>query len=550
MLSLCDIQPRLFANALWCVVLVLGCNNPVSIDESKNASQPETTNARPNILLLVADDMGYTDLGSFGSEIPTPNLDALAFDGVRFVNFHAAPSCAPTRAMLMSGLTGGEAGVTDTMAPVLSNDVAALPALLQDVGYRTYMAGKWYLGIEHDQSPTARGFDASFALVRGGDSHLGASHFAPETVAYRENGDLVQVPDDWFSSRLYTDKLIEMIRSGQDNRSPWFGYLAFTAPHWPLQAPADWRDRSADRYDGGYDLLRAGRINRARELGIIPDTTSVEDYVGLAPPWEDLDTEARQKNARAMELYAAMVENMDYHVGRLLEYLRTTNQFDNTVILFFSDNGASGSDSSFRPRMPWKPDLAWNNSLPNMGQAGSFVAIGRGWAEATTAPYRAVKGSLYEGGTRAAAFMHHESLLHGGNIDRGYLTVMDVLPTLLEIGGTSHPGTEFQGRSVLPIRGRSFWSRVQGQSEPVHGDNDVIPWISSSPRSQGPQAALVRGDWKIVREREPSGVPDAAPVWRLYHLATDLGETTDVAEQWPDLLEELITLWNVYEAGL
>ena len=164
-------------------LLVLGCNNSISIEESKNASHPETINARPNILLLVADDMGYTDLGSFGSEIPTPNLDALAFDGVRFVNFHAAPSCAPTRAMLMSGLTGSEAGVTDTMAPVLANNVAALPALLQDAGYRTYMAGKWHLGIERDQSPTARGFDASFALLRGGDSHLGASHFAPQTVA-------------------------------------------------------------------------------------------------------------------------------------------------------------------------------------------------------------------------------------------------------------------------------------------------------------------------------------------------------------------------------
>ena len=244
-----------------------------------------------------------------------------------------------------------------------------------------------------------------------------------------------------------------------------------------------------------------------------------------------------------MELYAAMVENMDFHVGRIVEYLKTSNQFEETVILFFSDNGASGSDSSFRPRTIPRTD--WDNSLSNMGNEGSFVAIGRGWAEATTAPYRNVKGSLYEGGTRAAAFLSHDSMPQGGHIDRGYLTVMDVLPTLLEIAGSVHPGIEFQGQPVLPIRGRSFWERAKGNASPVHDDSDVIPWMTSDER-----AALVQGEWKIVRESVQGVNTDSQSAWKLYHLADDPWESTDLSGLHPQISAELIDLWNTYRAGL
>ena len=531
------------AIALAFLLFLPGCQITDPIRKDGVEPVARTLETRPNILLIVADDMGYTDIGSFGSEIPTPNLDALAMNGVRFVNFHAAPSCAPTRAMLMSGVTNREAGVAGTVDPVLSDNIAPLPALLQDAGYRTYMAGKWHLGHEPEQSPTTRGFDASYALVRAGDNHLGTSNFPSDVVAYRENGHVAQLPDNWFSTELYTDKLIELLRDGEGTEQPWFGYLAFTAPHWPLQAPTDWRDRAVGRYDEGYDVLRADRINRTRELGIIPETTSVNDYVGIAPAWESLDSESQRQQARAMELYAAMVENMDFHVGRIVEYLKTSNQFEETVILFFSDNGASGSDSSFRPRTIPRTD--WDNSLSNMGHEGSFVAIGRGWAEATTAPYRNVKGSLYEGGTRAAAFMSHDSIPQGGNIDNGYLTVMDVLPTLLEIAGSVHPGIEFQGQPVLPIRGRSFWERAKGNAAPVHDDSDIIPWMTSDER-----AALVQGEWKIVRESAQGVNTDNQSAWKLYHLAEDPWESTDLSGLHPQILAELIDLWNIYRAAL
>lgn len=494
---------------------------------------------RPNILLIVADDMGYTDVGFFGAEIATPNLDEIAFAGLRFSNFHAGSSCSPTRAMLMSGVTNREVGISGPAA-VLADNVATLPALLRDAGYHTYMAGKWHLGHEPQHSPTARGFESSFALVRAGDNHLGASNYPAEDVAYRENGEPIEnLPDGWFSSELYTDKLIEYIRANESDGVPWFGYLAFTAPHWPLQLPEDWIDRYAGRYEDGYDVVREARVARAQELGLLPDGFDLDDFQGAAPAWEDLDEESKRTLTRAMELYAAMVENMDFHVGRIVDYLQESDQLDDTVIVFFSDNGASGSDSSFRPVT--LPRTDWDSTLPNMGREGSFVAIGRGWAEAATAPYRAVKGSLHEGGTLAAAFAYHRSgsVAEPGGIDHDYLSVMDVMPTLLEIAGTSHPGTVFQGQPVLPIRGRSFWPRVVGDTASIHGDTDVVPWMTSDRRG-----ALVRGGFKVKKD-------DAEPdIWRLYDLGKDPGEMNDLSEELPELKAELIAAFNEYAEGL
>jgi arylsulfatase A-like enzyme len=497
----------------------------------------ETAAKRPNILLIVADDMGYTDVGFLGGEIATPNLDELALGGLRFTNFHAGSSCSPTRAMLISGVTNREVGIAGP-ASVLPDTVAPLPALIRDAGYHTYMTGKWHLGHERQHSPAARGFDASYALVRAGDNHLGRSNYPDEDVAYRENGEAIQeLPAGWFSSELYTNKLLEYIQANEGDGVPWFGYLAFTAPHWPLQLPEDWIDRYGGRYDDGYDVVRAQRMARAVELGVLPEAIDPRAYEGIAPAWDELDEDSKRTLTRSMEIYAAMVENMDFHVGRVLDYLRQSGQLEDTVIVFFSDNGASGSDASFRPVT--LPRTDWDSTLPNMGREGSFVAIGRGWAEAATAPYRAVKGSLHEGGTLAAAFVSHASVAQAGGFARDYVTVMDVMPTLLGIAETTHPGTEYQGRPVLPIRGRSFWPRVMGDTAPVHLDSDVVPWMSSDRRG-----ALVRGGFKVQKdEADPT-------VWRLYDLNRDPGETTDVSQEHAELKQELIVLFNAYVDAL
>ena len=527
-----DVIPERIISALVVLAWLSGCQ----------PTESPPADSRPNILLILADDLGLTDVGFFGGEIPTPNLDALAFEGVRLTNFHVAPSCMQTRAMLMSGMTNHEAGVAVHNDP-LRPDVATLPERLRAAGYHTYMAGKWNLGIEASQGPAARGFELSFALLPPGDNHLGASLFSEDTVAYRENGQPTTLPPGWFSSRLYTDKLIEYIDTNAGDGVPWFGYLAFTAPHWPLQAPEDWIDRHAGRYDDGYDVLREARFETAAELGVLPQGLTLEGYRGDAPPWESLGEDDRKALARAMEIYAAMTENMDLNVGRVIDFLDASGQLDNTVILFTSDNGASGSDSSFVPSTIPRTDT--DNSLANMGREGSFTAYGRGWAEAATAPYRDVKGSLHSGGTLAATFVHHGAILNKGGMDGTYLTIMDVLPTLVEIAGGDAIGDSFEGRGVLPVRGTSFWGSLTADATGISPGPEprATPWMTSPHRG-----AVVRWPWKVISDQRAA--PDAPLQWSLFNLEEDAGERHDLSATQSEVQSELVTIWEDYSRGV
>lgn len=552
------IRRILFGGVPWAAVLWLAACQPAeppapgpgaqpntasSAAVPPTAAMPSAVDARPNILFIMADDLGYLDVGFFGSEIQTPNLDELASAGLRFTNFHAAPSCAPTRAMLMSGATAEEAGVAALDEP-LRADVAALPERLAAAGYHTYMAGKWNLGVRPEDGPAARGFERSFALMKAGDHHLGHSAFPGSPPSYEghatylENGRPVDLPDDWFSSRLYTDKLMEYIAADAGDGVPWFGYLAFTAPHWPLQAPDDWIDRYAGRYEQGYDVLLEARYREARRLGILPETLELEGYMSTAPRWDSLDEAAQSKLIRTMEVYAAMVENMDMHVGRLIEFLDAAGQLDNTVVVFSSDNGAEGAPSTFRPRTLPRTDT--DNSLENTGREWSFSTVGRGWAEAATAPYRELKGSLFEGGTLVPAFIHHAAIADRGGIDRTYLTIMDLLPTFLDIAGRPVSGAQFQGRDVLPVRGRSFWGAVTGGGNATRGADDAVPWVVPTADSLPRRAALVRWPWKLYGERADGSELQ----WSLYDLAADPGERRDLALERPELTSELVALWS------
>lgn len=524
---------------------IVGCQQTDPPDEGFAA---EATDDRPNILLIVADDLGYQDVGFFGSEISTPNLDALALGGLRLTNFHAAPSCALTRAMLMSGTTSGEAGVNALDDP-LRADVATLSERLDAVGYHTYMAGKWNLGVALEDGPAERGFESSYALMKAADNHIGRSTFAgsPPTTrdgfaAYLENGEPVEWGDGWFSSRIYTDKLIEYIDVNLADDVPWFGYLAFTAPHWPLQAPDDWIDRYAGSYDEGYNILLEARYREGKRLGVFPEALDLEGYMGSAPPWEVLDEEERRILIRTMEVYAAMVENMDMHVGRLIDFLNRSGELDNTVIMFSSDNGADGISRSFRPTTVPRTDT--DNSFENIGRAESFFTVGRGWGEAAMAPYRDVKGSMYEGGTLVAAFINYAEIADKGGIDRTYLTMMDLLPTFLDIAESPVSGTEFQGRQVTPVRGSSFWGLAIGSGGRVRDSSDAVLW--SVPMSNGleGETVMVRWPWKLYSEN--SDALDGAVQWSLYNLESDPGERQDVALERPELTAELTSLWQAY----
>lgn len=519
-----------------------------------------TTESPPNIILIVTDDMGYTDIGAFGSEIETPNLDRLAYAGVRLTNFHASPQCAPTRAMLMSGADNHTAGMGSMFGPqfyvggyedrpgyerYLHPRVASMPERLSDAGYRTYMAGKWHLGADDEKKPTARGFDKAFALMGGHSSHMEMR--AHNTAVFRENGiALESLPTDFYSTNTYTDKLIEYIGAGQDGGKPFFGYLALTAPHWPLQVPSEYLDRYAGQYDDGFDALRERRVSKAAELGVVPDVDpALFELIG--PSWDQFDEEEQKYLARKMEIYAALMENMDDNIGRLISYLEGIGELDNTFIFFMSDNGAE-SDREDK-NLTFSRSIAraggyFDNSYENLGNINSWVNLGPGFAQATAAPYRLFKGFLTEGGSRVTSFAWHPSLASSASINNQYLTLMDVLPTFLDLANARFDERTYNGREVEPMQGKSFAGMLAGDPTPVHVADEVIAFELHGQRS------LVRGDWKILWEQRAINIwwddeePDHWKSWRLYNIANDPTEQFDLSDSEPALREELIALWN------
>ena len=519
-----------------------------------SASQPGAgpTGARPNVLLIVADDLGYTDLGVTGGEIRTPNLDALARSGLLLTSFLVSPTCSPTRAMLISGADthpaglgtmSGEADTNQKDRPgyegYLSDRVVSVATLLKDAGYHTYLSGKWHLGMEVHQGPQARGFERSFALLPGG-----ASHFAdatalverPEPAPYREDGRAVTLPAGFYSTSHFTDKLIEYLRAGLADGKPFFAYAAYTSPHWPLQVPDAELDRYRGRYDDGYDVLRTRRFARAQELGIVPPGTAVPQRTEFARAWNGLLPDEQRHQARAMGIYAAMVENLDHHIGRLLQFLKDAGQYENTLVLFFSDNGAEGNPiDRLKNNAAWIPKR-FDNSVGNLGRRNSYAWAGPGWSQAAT-PFRLWKGFPTEGGVRVPAIVRL-----GAGTRRGVasvpVSVKDVVPTLLELAGARHPGSTYEGRPVAPLEGRSLVSFLKGQSETVHGDDFTMGWELFGRR------ALRQGDWKIVWLYPPYG-PGR---WELFDLAKDPLESRDIAAAEPDRLARLIRVWDEYAA--
>lgn len=500
--------------------------------QSAAAQQADT---RPNIVVIMPDDMGYTDIGAFGAEIRTPNLDELAFSGVRLTNFHSGPTCGPTRAMLMSGMTSIEALTRGALKP----NVHSLPELLREAGYHTYISGKWQNNPPGPRPPendaTAHGFE--MAYVR--DAIIGVHFNAPANARTRglemkENGEdlwMQDLPTDFFSTADFTDKAIEYIESNREDGKPWFTWLAYTAPHIPLQVPDDWLDRYTGDYDAGYDVLRRQRMANARELGVIPDNIDA-DYV---PPsrtkrWETLTDEEKAYSARTMEIYAGMIENIDFHVGRFVEYLKASGEFDNTVFLFMSDNGAEDLLEGFYTR---RMGLEFDNSLENLGTAESFPAYGIGWAEASTAPFKWTKGALTEGGVRVTAFVTHSAIADKGGLDNDYMTVMDILPTFLEIADAEGPGLDY-----LPVRGKSFWPRVTGDPAPTHYEFEAIPYMTGQAR------ALVRGEWKLIYDLLRQQEPTEDTKWELFNLVDDPQEMNNLSEEFPEIRQALMSTWE------
>ncbi len=522
------------------------------------AASPTFGQDRPNVLLIVADDMGFSDAGSFGGEIRTPNLDALAEAGVRYTGFYTAPTCSPTRAMLMSGTDSHIAGMGnmyERTAPnqmdqpgyegALNHAVAALPAILQDNGYHTYMAGKWHLGKSPDHIPAARGFDRDFTLLDAAGAHFSLKPYddANEETQFTEDGEYIdKLPSDFYSSRTYTDKLISYIESNRKDGNPWFAYMAHQAPHDPLQVPGDWLRRYKGRYDDGWDALREERLERMQQLGIVPNGVDLSPRLWYIPDWDELTGMAQVTLARKMEIYAAIVENMDHHIGRLIDYLRETDQLDNTVVIFFSDNGPESNDkvSNVKGRRAstfanWLAKT-YDTDFASWGRKGAFVAYGPGWAQTSATPFWLFKGAMNEGGIRSPLIVVDPSGASAGSINTSALLhVQDVAPTILDLAGIEAP-RRFRGRDVAPMQGVSWADMLSGVSNSPRGPDDWVAWEFWSAR------AVRKGPWKLLWMPEPFGIAD----WQLYNVEEDPAETVDLRNERTDKFEELLDHWNTY----
>ena len=524
---------------------------------SQAQAQPQAK--RPNIVIILADDMGYADMGSFGGEIRTPNLDSLANDGVRFTNFYTHASSSPTRSILLTGVDthlNGLGNMDEWTAPnqrgvpgyegYLNNRVATLPQLLRDSGYHTYMVGKWHLGKQPDQIPAARGFERDFSLLDGAGSYWDMTNFtlASPLSVFTENGRyLKDLPKDYYATKTYTDKLIGFIDASRGDGKPFFAYVAHQAPHDPYHLPREWRNRHVGAYDKGWDAVRQERLKRQIELGIMPAGTQLAERMWFLPDPIVLAPATRAVLGKKMELYAGMVENLDFHVGRLVDHLKKTGEYENTIFIVFGDNGAEGTDLfASIAGTPGTRDflyaaINWSQTHPNAwGDPGSYVGYGPMWAQASMTPFSQYKGWLAEGGIRNALIVSGPGVKRAkGSINRGLMHVADIMPTLLEVAGAGYPKT-LEGRPLPALMGKS-WNRVlAGQAESPRTEKDYLAWEVFGNR------AVRQGDWKLRWQWKSFGKGD----WELFDLATDPAERHDLAAKRPEKLKAMLALWNDY----
>ncbi len=549
----------------------------------------------PNVLMIVADDLGYSDIGAFGSEIDTPNIDSLVSQGRILTNFHTAAVSSPTRASLLTGVDHHLAGIGNMAEVVglnitmnnpvgapwgpsnhydfdsipqgykghLSENAVTMPRLLADNGYHTYMVGKWHLGydvkapdkshklwfrINPNQLPFKRGFQKTFTLVDGGGSHFSPPDGQPPTPFdmswYTENGKLFPakgLPKDFYSTDFYTNKLIEYIDAGKDDGKPFFAYAAYTAPHWPLHAPEQDIAAQKGKYNEGYEVVRQQRIERMKKLGIIPADMPIAKEIksiaqgGAGPKlWSELSPNERALEARKMEVYAAMVSNLDRNIGRLIQHLKSIDEYENTMIVFMSDNGAEG-DPAFAPKIP---GTKMDNSLDNIGRPGSGVTYGLRWAEVSAAPFRLFKGYTgAEGATSSPLVIKMNKQTEQYPNTNARIQVTDIMPTILAAARVSLPGDTYQGRAIHALEGVSFLDKLQSPNrfDSIHDQDKAL-----ADELMG-NSYVVKGDWKLSMQagwtRKPK-LREDVPL-RLFNLTQDRGETNDLSSKHPNITAEL-----------
>lgn len=495
---------------------------------------------QPNIVILLADDWGFSDVGAFGGEIPTPHIDALARGGVRFANFHVAGSCSPTRAMLQTGVRSHRAGLgnmPETIPPAharapgyethLNNRVLTIAERLRPAGYRTYFTGKWHLGHTLATLPGARGYDRAFAL-----SQSGADNFEnkPNLLLYEkadwtEDGKPVTLPKDFYASRFLVDRMIAYIDAGPRGR-PFLASVNFLANHIPVQAPDDDLAAARGRYDAGWGALRDARRAGTIASGMMPAGVPMVT-MRSSPEWATRFPAEQIQRRGAMEAYAAMATAMDRAVGRLVAHLRSTGRYDNTVFVFLSDNGPEATDPMATPLPRANALLNYDMRPEQQGRPGSLTAIGAAWASAAASPLRGYKFTASEGGLRVPLIITApgDPRIGRGTVAHGFTHVIDVAPTLMELAAVTPakiPGKEaMTGHSLVPM--------LTGSARSVRAADEPLGYELSG------NAVLWKGELKLVKNLPPYG--DGR--WHLFDIARDPGETRDLGPTRPADLKAL-----------
>lgn len=510
----------------------------------------------PNIVLILADDLGFTDTQPYGSEIRTPNLVRLAHEGVLFTNFHTAATCAPSRAMLLTGVDNHRAGVPDIPEAIppelagnrnyqgtLNNRVVTIATLLRDNSYHTYITGKWHLGKTADLLPSQRGFERTVALMESGADNWEQKSYAPlyKTANWYADGQKLDLPDDFYSSKFYIDKAIEFIESNRADGKPFFSYISFQAVHIPVQAPRAYTERYLGLYDTGWQDLRSRRLERIKELGLVPgDTRMVEMPTTI--DWETLSEAQQRYQSRKMAVYAGMVEAMDHHIGRLIEYLKTTGQYENTVFVFTSDNGPQVNDIFHRNVFEalygrlWLRQNGYRLDYDRLGTRGSYINMGISFASAAASPLAYYKFFAGEGGMRVPLIIAGNPVQQKGTVTNAFSFATDIAPTILQLAGVRHPGSEYRGRQLEVMDGKSLTPLLQGRAERIHGPDEITGY------ELGGNSALFMGDYKLVRNRQPVG--DSR--WHLFNYVIDPGETTDLSMTMPERFAEMQAAYRDY----
>lgn len=511
-----------------------------------------TAENRPNIVLILADDLGFSDIASYGSEIQTPSLDALAATGVSFTNYHTAASCAPTRAMLLTGVDSHRNGVPnipESIPPehqsrenyrgVLSGNVVTVASLLQTAGYHTYMAGKWHLGKARDELPYRRGFSRTITMADTGADNWEQKPYIPiyEKANWFADGEETTLPTDFYSSEFLVNKTIEFIDSNPDTK-PFFAYIPFQAVHIPVQAPQEFTDKYINTYEQGWHVLREQRQRQSKALGIIP---SDSDMVTMSSTndWDKLSANEKRFHAKRMAVYAGMVDAMDHHIGRLIAHLKAIGKYDNTIFIFSSDNGSEATGGDNPRSIPSRIGLqlqGYRNDYQTLGTKGSFNTIGPSFASAAASPLAYYKFYAGEGGMRVPLIIAGNAISDRAKLNNAFTYVTDITPTILELTSTPAPIEYFGGRRIEPIVGRSLVALSRGEIDQVYTEDDSVGY------ELGGNAALFQGEYKIVKNRGPVGDSE----WHLYNIVTDPGETKNLSDAMPGKMAAMLEQYHQY----